>query len=122
MMTQVITSAHTLQVPHGLANSLMLPHVLRYTGQMAEASELYRSVSPWLPWSLYSLCRQLTPLMFPHLVSTRGPGVSVMADGCAQLAQDLGIPTSLSQLGIQVRDHLIIKGCMCVCVCVDPSS
>lgn len=49
MMTQVITSAHTLQVPHGLANSLMLPHVLRYTGQMAEASELYRSVSPWSP-------------------------------------------------------------------------
>ena len=50
-----------------------------------------------------SLCRQLTPMMFPLLVSTRGPGVSVLADGCAQLAQDLGIPTSLSQLGIQVR-------------------
>ena len=51
-----------------------------------------------------SLCRQLTPVMFPLLVSTRGPGVSVLADGCAQLAQDLGIPTSLSQLGIQVRE------------------
>ena len=53
-----------------------------------------------------SLCRQLTPVMFPLLVSTRGPGVSVLADGCAQLAQDLGIPTSLSQLGIQVRERL----------------
>ena len=40
--------------------------------------------------------------MFPRLVSTRGPGVSVLADGCAQLAQDLSIPTSLTQLGIQV--------------------
>ena len=40
--------------------------------------------------------------MFPRLVSTQGPGVTVLADGCAQLAQDLSIPTSLSQLGIQV--------------------
>ena len=48
-MTQDIMSAITIQVPHGLANSLMLPHVLRYTGEMAEASELYRSVSPWSP-------------------------------------------------------------------------
>ena len=81
----------------------MLPHVLRYTGELPEASELYRSVSPHVTIMLTPLSSQLTPVMFPLLVSTRRPGVSVLADGCAQLAQDLSIPTSLSQLGIQVR-------------------
>ena len=41
------------------------------------------------------------------LVSTRGPGVSVLADGCAQLARDLRIPTQLSQLGVQVSTSLM---------------
>ena len=29
-------------VPHGLSNSLMLPHVLRFTGENPAASTLYR--------------------------------------------------------------------------------
>ncbi len=86
----------------------MLPHVLRYTGELPEASELYRSVSPHVTMLMLTpLSSQLTPVMFPLLVSTRGPGVSVLADGCAQLAQDLSIPTSLSQLGIQVRYNVL---------------
>ena len=30
-------------VPHGLANSLMLPHILRFTGEDKQAADLYRS-------------------------------------------------------------------------------
>ena len=29
-------------VPHGLANSLMLPHILRFTGEVQQAADLYR--------------------------------------------------------------------------------
>ena len=37
--------------------------------------------------------------MFPSLPSS---SPCALADGCAQLAQDLGLPTSLAALGIQV--------------------
>ena len=76
-------------VPHGLANSLMLPHVLRFTGEDEEAASLYT---------------QLTPIMFPRLASTRGASVSVLADGCQQLAADLNIPTCLADINIQQSD------------------
>lgn len=77
-------------VPHGLANSLMLPHVLRFTGEDREAASLYT---------------HLTPVMFPGLASTRGASVSVLAEGCQQLAQDLNIPTCLADLNIN-QSHL----------------
>ena len=77
------------RVPHGLANSVMLPHVLRFTGEDREAASLYR---------------QLTPVIFPSLVSTRGTSVSVLADGCQQLAADLNIPTCLADLNIAQTD------------------
>lgn len=76
-------------VPHGLSNSLMLPHVLRFTGSSPVASDLYRD---------------LTPIIFPTLASTQGNSVSVLADGYAQLAIDLGIPTCLEDVGIKEKD------------------
>ena len=76
-------------VPHGLANSLMLPHVLRFTGEDSQAASLYR---------------QLTPVIFPSLASTRGSSVSVLAEGYQQLASDLKIPTCLADLNIAQSD------------------
>ena len=38
------------------------------------------------------------------MASVRGSSVSVLADGYAQLAQDLAIPTSLEEVGIQEKD------------------
>jgi len=76
-------------VPHGLSNSLMLPHILRFTGENPTASQLYRD---------------LTPIIFPTLSSVRGDGVSVLADGYAQLASDLAIPTCLEDVGIKEKD------------------
>ena len=34
--------------------------------------------------------------------SIHGSSVSVLSDGCAQLAEDLALPTHLAQIGIQV--------------------
>eukprot|EP00092_Neocalanus_flemingeri_P007642 GFUD01008250.1.p1 GENE.GFUD01008250.1~~GFUD01008250.1.p1 ORF type:complete len:404 (+),score=89.24 GFUD01008250.1:42-1214(+) len=76
-------------VPHGLSNSLMLPHVLRFTGENPAAGNLYRD---------------LTPIIFPALASLRGNGVSVLADGYTQLAKDLAIPTCLEDVGIKEKD------------------
>lgn len=76
-------------VPHGLSNSLMLPHVLRYTGENQDASLLYR---------------ELTPIIFPHLASIQGPSVTTLADGYTQLAKDLSIPTCLEEVGIKEKD------------------
>ena len=42
---------------------------------------------------------ELSPIMFPSLPSS---SPCALADGCAQLAQDLGLPTFLAALGIQV--------------------
>jgi len=72
-------------VPHGLSNSLMLPHVLRFTGELSSAASLYS---------------ELTPIIFPELAAEKGNGFGVMADGYAKLAEDLNIPTNLSQVGI----------------------
>jgi len=76
-------------VPHGLSNSLMLPHVLRFNGGLASAAEMYRD---------------LTPIIFPELSATRGSGVEALADGFSELAVDLKIPTNLSQVGIKETD------------------
>jgi len=75
------------KIPHGLANSLMLPHVVRFNGELQEARDFYR---------------ELTPLMFPLESSTKGNSFSVLADSCAQLSRDLNISTCLSDVGIKV--------------------
>jgi len=76
-------------VPHGLSNSIMLPHVVRFNGELPACADLYRNV---------------TPIMFPELAAIRGPDASVLADGCAQLSRDLNIPTCLNDVGIQEKD------------------
>merc|ERR1712012_635355 len=74
------------KIPHGLPNSLMLPRVVRFNGELQEARDFYR---------------ELTPLMFPLESSTKGNSFSVLADSCAQLSRDLNIPTCLSDVGIK---------------------
>jgi len=76
-------------VPHGLSNSLMLPHVLRFTGENQTANQLYQ---------------ELTPIIFPSLASLKGNSVGVLSDGYAKLAEDLGLETSLKDVGIKETD------------------
>jgi len=76
-------------VPHGLSNSLMLPHVLRFNHGEPSAAEMYKD---------------LTPIIFPEQAAIQGTDATVMADGFSQLSLDLGIPTNLSQVGIKKTD------------------
>ena len=79
------------KVPHGLSNAIMLPHVLRFNAEDAEAARIYS---------------ELCDLCFPD--STRWPsdmhGAHALADGFASLAADLGIATTLEEVGIEDKD------------------
>jgi len=76
-------------IPHGLSNSLVLPHVLRFNAPVA--SELYA---------------ELAPIVFPgQTLPTDALKVSeVLADYFLTLAADLGLPTTLRQMNIPEPD------------------
>ena len=76
-------------IPHGLTNSLVLPHVLRYNSP--QAAELYD---------------QLVPVILgadgPH--ADKKESASVLADYFTALAEELGLPTTLQQMNISKYD------------------
>jgi alcohol dehydrogenase class IV len=79
------------KVPHGLSNAIMLPHVLRFNAEDPETARIYA---------------ELCDICFPD--STRWPsdvhGAHALADGFATLSSDLGIATTLQEVGIVDQD------------------
>ncbi len=75
----------TFHIPHGLSNSLVLPHVLKFNSP--QAAPLYREIAPIilqnndLPDDSKAICE----LLSAHYLG---------------LADDLGLPTKLSRMGI----------------------
>ena len=76
-------------IPHGLSNSLVLPHVLRFNA--SAAAELYAELAPIiLPGrTLPSDALEVSELLAQHFL---------------QLAADLGLQTHLSQMNIAESD------------------
>ena len=76
-------------IPHGLSNSLVLPHVLRFNA--SAASELYAELAPIiLPGlNLPTDSREVSELLAEHFLS---------------LAADLGLQTRLSEMNIAESD------------------
>ena len=76
-------------IPHGLSNSLVLPHVLRFNASHGAA--------------LYA---QLAPIILPGrtLPEDAVAVTELLADHFLALAADLGLPTSLQQLDIDKND------------------
>jgi alcohol dehydrogenase len=70
-------------VAHGLSNSLVLPHVLRFNGVEKYAA--------------------LKPILFPHQREDED-----VADGFAKLAVELGLPRCLREVGISERDLALL--------------
>ncbi|RFC64366.1 iron-containing alcohol dehydrogenase [Fulvimarina endophytica] len=71
-------------VPHGLSNALVLPHVLDYNREAAEAH--------------YA---DLGPIVFPHLAGlSQTNAAKGLADGFRALSQTLEIPTRLGEVGV----------------------
>jgi alcohol dehydrogenase class IV len=76
-------------IPHGLSNSLVLPHVLRFNAPAA--AELYA---------------ELAPIILPgrSLPSDPLEVSEILAEHFLQLAADLGLQTQLSQMNIAESD------------------
>ncbi|MFD0389537.1 iron-containing alcohol dehydrogenase [Tistrella bauzanensis] len=79
-------------VPHGLSNSLVLPHVLRFNLESEAAARAYG---------------ELAPIIFPGIDRSGGDrAVSArFADALGGLTADLGLETRLSQVGVG-HNHL----------------
>jgi alcohol dehydrogenase class IV len=78
-------------VPHGLSNALMLPHVIRFNSEDAAAAATYAEVCD---------------ILFPDWKRWKSDlhGAAALADGFAELAEELGIATTLGEVGIADTD------------------
>ena len=76
-------------IPHGLSNSLVLPHVLRFNGPVA--SDLYAEIAPLI------MPNQILP---EDTVAT----TEMLADHFLSLAADLGLQTTLREMNIPEGD------------------
>ena len=74
-------------VPHGLSNSLVLPHVLRFNA--SEASTLYA---------------ELAEIVAPHVQGSSEARSQALIARMEQIAECVGIETRLSQVGITASD------------------
>ena len=75
-------------IPHGLSNSLVLPHVLRFNEPSAA-----------------SLYYQLVPSIFgSDKALMKGQATVMLAEYFLDLARDFGLPTALSELDIPEDD------------------
>ena len=76
-------------IPHGLSNSLVLPHVIRFNG--SSAGDLYKEIAPLIMpgKSLPDEALAVTEMLAEHFLS---------------LAEDLGLQTSLSQMNVPKGD------------------
>jgi alcohol dehydrogenase len=76
-------------IPHGLTNSLVLPHVLRYNSPQAD--ELYDQLVPVI-------------LGADRPYADKKESALVLAEYFTKLAKELGLPTTLQQMNISKYD------------------
>jgi alcohol dehydrogenase class IV len=85
------------KVAHGLSNSLVLPHVLRFNASDNAAAEEYSEIAKiCFPPKTLPLIRSSWPT---HL-----HGAEALAEGFSTLAEELEIPTRLSEVGVTEED------------------
>lgn len=96
-------------LPHGLANAIVLPYVIRFNGQEDRAEHLFN--------------RLLSAVGVPNIT---GNATEVMYTSVATLAKELNIPVSLQAKGIDEadfkanRDSIIAKAMKDVCTQTNP--
>ena len=95
----------TFHIPHGLSNSLVLPHVLRFNGvgnamvKNSSINDLYTQVLVAIGFSERSLTLSAGD------TETFNPNASeTLADYFLNLATDLGLPSRLQELKITMSD------------------
>jgi acetaldehyde dehydrogenase/alcohol dehydrogenase len=89
-------------VEHGLANSILLPHTIRYNGQIPE------KLSTWPKYSSY-VCHekyQEVAALLGLEASTPEEGVASLAKAVSNLAKSIGIEMNFASQGIKKDEWL----------------
>ncbi|MEJ2444088.1 MAG: iron-containing alcohol dehydrogenase [Exilibacterium sp.] len=88
------------QIPHGLGNALLLPHVMRFNADNERAAALYTQLAP-------SVMHQTTPSGNDHTVAMQ------LVDHLQNLIAGLKLPTELRSLDIAEPDlPMLAEGAM----------
>ena len=94
---------HEFQIPHGLANAILLPHVIEYNGT-ANPSKVasFPKYDHYIAHEKYAEVSRSLGLK----CSTVEEGVKSLADSVRNLMKTVSMPLSLHEIGISERDFL----------------
>ncbi len=94
---------HELHIPHGLANALLLPHVIEYNGTPNPTK-----VASFPKYDHYIAHEKYAELarMLGLPCATPEQGVKSLANAVRDLMKRVGMPSSLKELGINEQDFL----------------
>ncbi|MGI9275040.1 MAG: bifunctional acetaldehyde-CoA/alcohol dehydrogenase [Endozoicomonas sp.] len=94
---------HELQIPHGLANALLLPHVIEYNGTSNPSKVAsFPKYDHYIAHEKYAEVAKTLGL--PS--DTPEQGVASLANAVRDLMKTVGMPLSLKELGVSERDFL----------------
>ena len=87
-------------VPHGKANAILLPHVIRYNGTVPQ------KLSTWPKYNYYCANEKYQEIAKLLGISANTPeeGVKNLADAVDQLAKEVGIKMNFCEAGIEESD------------------
>ena len=88
--------------PHGRTNAILLPHVIRYNGQVPT------KLSTWPKYNYYKADTKYQEIarLLGLPASTPAEGVESLAQACANLGREVGIKMSFAEQGISEQDFL----------------
>ncbi len=91
--------------PHGRANAILLPHVIRYNGTRPQKT------ATWPKYNYYKadVKYQEIARMLGLPCSTPAEGVASFAKACDELARKVGIKMSLKEQGINEKEFLAAR-------------
>ncbi|MEA4875314.1 MAG: bifunctional acetaldehyde-CoA/alcohol dehydrogenase [Anaerorhabdus sp.] len=86
-------------VPHGRANAILMPHVIRYNGTKPEKPGIWPKYNYYKADEKYAELARLLGLKF----KTTAEGVEAYANACGNLGKDCGIQMSFKDQGIDEK-------------------
>ncbi|MET4695560.1 bifunctional acetaldehyde-CoA/alcohol dehydrogenase [Endozoicomonas lisbonensis] len=94
---------HEMKIPHGLANALLLPHVIEYNGNSKPSK-----VATFPKYDHYIAHEKYTEIAkalgLPH--STTNEGVKSLANAVRDLMKKVDMPGSLKEMGFSEKEFL----------------
>lgn len=90
-------------IPHGLANAILLPHVIRYNGNSNPSK-----FTSWPKYENYIVGDKIYALMrkLGYTPNNNDDAVELLANKIESLLKDLDVPTSLKEYGIDEKLYL----------------